>query len=152
MVNVFRLDQRRRWPHNPLGELKLTHFHDLTPHTYSPVSDADTVLNVGWLSHAEAFETGATSDQFHDALASLVARPVILHRGVHLCDLGCDDRPSGNGQIRVLGADRIWDAAPTLVHHYVVGHNYGPPDAFVSAALHGIAVMIESERMQFWPR
>jgi hypothetical protein len=134
-----------------LGGLNLTHFHDLTPHSYSHVSDIDTVLNVGWLSGSEAFETGLTSERFRDALAALVARPVILHRGVHLCYLGCEDRPCGNGQIRVLGSNQIWYSAPTLIHHYVVGHDYRPPDAFISAVLDGIAVMIEPERIPFWP-
>jgi hypothetical protein len=134
-----------------LGGLILTHFADLTPHTYSHVSDTDAVQNVGWLSGSEPFETGATSDAFRDVLATLVARPVILHRGFHTCDLGCDDLPFGNGQIRVLGPDGIWYSAPTLVHHYVVCHNYRPPDAFVSAVRNGIAVTVEPERIPFWP-
>ena len=132
---------------------KLTYFADLSPHTYSTVAQRDTVLNVGWLCGSEPYETGVTSEAFRDALAKLVARPVILHRGVHMCNLAtCTDRETGNGQIRVLGNDGIWYSAPTLVHHYVTHHFYLPPDAFVSAVLHGVAVAIEPHRIHFWPK
>ena len=132
---------------------KLTHFADLSPHTYSAVADGNTVLNVGWLCGAEPHDTGHTSSAFRDALAELVMRPVILHRGVHSCTLAdCNDRKTGNGQIRVLGRDGIWYSAPTLIHHYVTHHNYLPPAAFVSAVLDGVAVMIEPHRIPFWPK
>ena len=131
---------------------ELAHFADLSPHTYSTVAQRDSVLNVGWLCSSEPYETGVTSEAFHDALAELVARPVILHRGAHMCNLAnCTDRTTGNGQIRVLGNDGIWYSAPTLVHHYVTHHDYMPPDAFISAVLHGVAVSIEPDRIRFWP-
>ena len=102
---------------------------------------------------AEPHDTGHTSSAFRDALAELVMRPVILHRGVHSCTLAdCNDRKTGNGQIRVLGRDGIWYSAPTLIHHYVTHHNYLPPAAFVSAVLDGVAVMIEPHRIPFWPK
>ena len=130
----------------------MTHFADLSPHTYSTVADGTTVLNIGWHCGTQPYESGATSVVFQNALADLVSRPVILHRGAHSCNLGCSERPRGNGQIRVLGDDEIWYAAPTLVHHYVVCHDYRPPDSFVSAVLDGIAVMIEPDRIQYWPK
>ena len=107
---------------------------------------------VGWLCGSHPYETGPTPDVFRDALAELVARPVHLHRGAHSCNLKCDDVHLGNGQIRVLGTDRIWYSAPKLVHHYVTCHDYLPPDAFVAAVLYGLAVMIEPDRIQYWPR
>ena len=125
------------------GRPKLTHFADLTPHTYSNVTDGEIVLNVGWLCGSQPYNTGAASREFQTALADLVARPVMLHRGTHACNLGDADCPCGNGQIRVLGLDDIWYSAPTLVHHYVVDHHYLPPLAFISAVLDGVAVMIE---------
>ena len=132
---------------------KLTHFVDLSPHTYSTVAQRDIVLNVGWLCGSEPYETGVTSEAFRDGLAELVARPVILHRGVQMCNLAnCTDRQTGNGQIRVLGNDGVWYSAPTLVHHYITHHDYLPPDAFISAVLHGVAVSIEPDRLRFWSK
>jgi len=130
----------------------LTHFADLSPHTYSNDVVEDTVLNIGWLCGTQSYETGATSIAFRNALDDLVSRPVILHRDAHRCNLGCAEPNLGNGQIRVLGKDQIWYSAPTLVHHYVVCHDYRPPDRFVSAVLDGIAVMIEPDRIPYWPR
>ena len=127
-------------------------FEDLTPHTYSRVTDEHTVLNVGWLCGSQPFVTGTTTQEFQDTLADLVLRQILLHRGAHGCNLGCSNRPYGNGQIRVLGQDQIWYSAPILIHHYVVKHEYRPPDEFVSAVLNGIAVMIEPDRIQYWPR
>ena len=139
--NKYRYFQRLTKTRNPKTfrwATELAHFADLSPHTYSTVAQRDSVLNVGWLCSSEPYETGVTSEAFHDALAELVARPVILHRGAHMCNLAnCTDRTTGNGQIRVLGNDGIWYSAPTLVHHYVTHHDYMPPDAFISAVLHG---------------
>jgi len=132
---------------------KLTYFADLSAHTYSTVTQPDTVLNVGWLCGSKPYETGRTSDAFRDALAELAARPVILHRGVHLCNLvDCPDQHSGNGQIRVQGNDGIWYSAPTMIHHYVTDHDYLPPEAFISAVLCGKAVAIEADRIHYWPK
>jgi hypothetical protein len=36
--------------------------------------------------------------------------------------------------MRVAGSGKVY-AAPTLVHHYVVAHDYRPPDEFIAAVL-----------------
>jgi hypothetical protein len=66
-------------------------------------------------------------------------------RGIHFCDL-CPPaehsassvvsaRARGNAEIRVVGADGTRYAAPTLLHHYVLVHGYGPPQEFVDALM-----------------
>ncbi len=131
--------------------LNLAYFQDLTPYTYSLAAEEHGVLNIGWLCESQPYTTGSTSQEFQDALADLVLRQVMLHRGAHRCDLGCSNYTLGNGQIRVLGRDQQWYSAPKLVHHYVVEHHYRPPDEFISAVLDGIAVMIEPDRIDYWP-
>ena len=42
----------------------------------------------------------------------------------------------GNGEIRVRGEGLVY-AAPALIYHYVVDHNYRPPDEFIAAVLDG---------------
>jgi hypothetical protein len=42
----------------------------------------------------------------------------------------------GDGEIRVIGKSAIY-AAPTLIYHYVVEHQYKPPDEFIEAVLKG---------------
>jgi hypothetical protein len=116
-------------------------FADLTPHSYSPTGGLE-ILNVGWLDEGHPFPVGPTPKAFQDALLELCEHPIILHRGAHACWFcrgKLQDR-TGNGQIRVLGRSGIWYAAPTLVHHYVVRHEYSPPEDFVSAVESPVAV------------
>ena len=106
----------------------MTYVADLTPYLYGLPEPEPDVLNVGWLDVGYPFHRGETSSEFREALSRLVERPILLHRGFHVCDFCPRDRrdnnyPSqGNGQIRVLGRNGIWYAAPTTVHHYVVTH------------------------------
>ena len=116
----------------------MAYFADLTPHTYTPTGDLE-VLNVGWLDEGRPFPVGTTPQEFRDALLDLCRRPILLHRGVHVCWF-CRGGLAGNGQIRVLGPKGTWYAAPTLVHHYVSAHEYSPPADFVGAVLSPVAV------------
>ena len=116
-------------------------FADLTPHTYTPTGGLE-ILNVGWLDEGQSFPVGPTPRAFRDALLELCRQPIILHRGVHRCWFcrGQQEVPAGNGQIRVLSPMAVWYAAPTLVQHYVSGHEYCPPADFVDAVLSPVAV------------
>ena len=42
----------------------------------------------------------------------------------------------GNGEIRVIGNSMLY-AAPALIYHYVIEHNYQPPQEFIDAILTG---------------
>ena len=116
-------------------------FADLTPHTYAPTGGLE-VLNIGWLDEGRPFSVGSTSQEFRDALLALCSRPILLHRGAHRCCYcrGRREDNLGNGQIRVLSPKGVWYAAPTLVHHYVLAHEYKPPADFVDAVLSPAAV------------
>jgi hypothetical protein len=136
----------------------MSYFADLTPHTYTPTGD-QPVLNVGWLDSAYPFCRGETTAEFRHALHQLCQRPIWLARGFHECPfcplvlrwwplanlrvwLWPPARPPrlGNGQIRIKGGAGVWYAAPTLVEHYVVVHQYLPPAEFVQAVLSPAAV------------
>lgn len=130
-----------------LGSLAgMTYFADLTPYQYGLPEPEPDVLNVGWLDVGYPFHRGETSSEFREALSRLVERPILLDRGFHVCNFCPRDRrdnnyPSrGNGQTRVLGRNGIWYAAPTMVRHYVVTHQYQPPPEFVDAVLNPVAV------------
>jgi hypothetical protein len=126
----------------------MSYFADLTPHTYAP-TDGETVLNVGWLDSSYTFPRGDTPAEFRDALYLLCQRPVWVHRGSHVCQFcpqedlrAAHPGQIGNGQVRVKGADGIWYAAPTMVYHYVLEHQYLPPAVFVQAVLFPAAVAV----------
>jgi len=120
------------------------YFPDLTPYEYARTRPQATVLNVGWLSAAHAFSSGTADERLVNALQRLVASPVNLRRGFHLCEF-CPNlsmkmypRPpgtSGNGEIRVAARNGVIYVAPVLVLHYVVAHGYLPPQEFIDAAI-----------------
>jgi len=137
----------------------MAYFKDLTPYEYfsnEPLTPKP--LNIGWLSVEKPFETGATSQKFKDRLLKFCSDEYILvvTRGLHICEF-CNrshklsyerwikkqegrygDKAHaasiGNGEIRVLGKSAIY-AAPALIYHYVLEHQYQPPDEFIEAIL-----------------
>lgn len=130
----------------------MSYFEDLTPYSYN---GNEVLLNVGWLSLTEAFDTGETSIEFREKLFRycLDENIVKVMRGFHECefcglsfsewdknhpDYGNNARwmSIGNGEIRVIGNGVIY-AAPALIYHYVVKHHYIPPQKFIEAVLTG---------------
>ncbi|MCZ8117330.1 MAG: hypothetical protein O9295_04475 [Microcystis sp. LE18-22.4A] len=149
----------------------MTYYKDLTPYEYfarhePPVLRGErmlTTLNVGWLSGNKSYSKGETSQEFKDTLFQLCLDEYIVNiaRGFHVCELcrdisyeqWCVPRYGekthwlniGTGEIRVIGQSAIY-AAPTLIYHYVVEHQYKPPDEFIEAVVTGPSP--ESEEYQ----
>jgi hypothetical protein len=114
----------------------MAHFADLTPYTYChPEEELPDTVNIGWLDPDHPFPTGPTSKEFRDRLELLCGFPVKQTRGVHPCYF-CkgQGRPGSSAEMRVAGDGKVY-AAPSLVHHYVVAHDYRPPDEFIAAVL-----------------
>jgi hypothetical protein len=116
------------------GEL-MTFYRDLTPYEYGEHS----------------FPRATPDSRLVDAVRRLAAHPSNLFRGFHVCEF-CplpfrklsgggtpipDPKPgtTGNGEIRVLGADGVTFVAPVLIVHYITEHQYSPPQQFVDAVL-----------------
>ncbi|MGO9483827.1 MAG: hypothetical protein ACLPX9_04460 [Rhodomicrobium sp.] len=130
------------------------YFPDLTPYCYGRTEPQQDILNVGWLSNAHPFERGTPDARLVSALERLIACPVNLYRGKHLCEF-CPEPPiilrngmrfidpkpgtEGNGEIRVTGEGAITYVAPVLVAHYVSIHGYVPPKQFVQAVLKAVS-------------
>jgi hypothetical protein len=127
------------------------YFADLTPYQYGRAEPQPDVLNVGWLGANQPFSCRPPSENFVTALKELIASPVNLFRGSHLCEF-CPRPPTvlskggipmlnpspgtlGNGEIHVEGASGITYIAPVLILHYVVEHQYFPPQEFIDAVL-----------------
>jgi hypothetical protein len=111
-------------------------FEDLTPYTYMhPEEELSNTLNVGWLERDHPFPTGEMSEEFRAKLGQLCQRRVKQTRGFHPCYF-CkgEGRPTSSAEMRVAHAGKVY-AAPSLVHHYVVAHQYAPPDEFIAAVL-----------------
>jgi hypothetical protein len=126
----------------------MTYYPDLSPYEYGP--DSDGACNVGWLDENYPFPTGTTPTAFHERLLVHCRFEFTVHHcfGFHECQFcpspecpvkvarGDEQVSLGNGEIRVIGTDAVY-AAPTLVYHYVVDHDYLPPEEFVEAVLTG---------------
>ena len=132
------------------------YFPDLTPYEYGQTEPQPNLLNVGWLSAAQAFPVGIPDERLVHALGRLIASPVNLYRGWHICEfcpspptivsprrlrmLDPPQRTMGNGEIRIVAtASGITYVAPVLVLHYVVAHGYLPPQVFIDAVVEATA-------------
>ena len=131
----------------------LIYFEDLTPYSYHGDEGGDNILNVGWLSKDHDYPRGSVPPEFVERLNELIAAPVNLFRGFHICEfcpspntfvskagrrmLEPDPERHGNGEIRVTGDDGVTYVAPVLIRHYVSEHEYRPTQAFINAVLNG---------------
>lgn len=128
------------------------HFEDGTLYTYFGTSPATKEVNIGWLDPAHEYRRGAVSPEVLERLAWLCAYGrVNLTRGIHSCgfcppdaykndaecylivDGGRELHGLGSSEIRVPGVEAIF-AAPNLILHYMLHHDYLPPRDFVTSA------------------
>jgi hypothetical protein len=123
------------------------------------------MLSVGWLDNRHAYNQGATTEEFRKHLFHFCLYPILQTRGTHHCEF-CQPKPHyaayakldgqelwmGSAEIRVVHKGKVY-AAPNLIYHYVVEHNYKPPDEFIEAVLHGLSPDSEEYRSmkdQYW--
>jgi hypothetical protein len=130
----------------------LSHFSNRISRFDTKAMGGKTFLNVGWLDSGHGFKKARLPEnprnsEFLNNLALYVQRPVITHRGFHECDF-CPKRKYpipevhkgqrlklGAGIFAVFGEGKKVFVSPTLIFHYVVAHNYQPPDEFIQAVL-----------------
>lgn len=107
------------------------------------------MLNVGWLATDHSFPTGDVSSEFINCLILMAAHPKNLLRGVHDCEFCNMESPVripatgtgrevvslGMGELHVTSRDGPTYSAPSLIVHYVIAHNYLPPQEFIDAVL-----------------
>jgi hypothetical protein len=121
----------------------MTYSADLTRYKFRQTSEAESALNVGWLSRWRSFHTGPVDQSALEKLLRLCQEPVNRTRGWHRC-LFCGAYPAvmsidgesitlGDAEIRVPGRDGKLYAAPTLICHYIDKHRYCPPQEFLDA-------------------
>lgn len=127
----------------------MSYFEDLTPYTYQSSAVIDGTVNVGWLDIAFPYSRGKVSEEFLDKLWDFLHVRLVILRGPQSCyfcsppeilyiaQRNGEDIKLGFGEIRVLGENGRIYAAPTLVYHYIVAHEYQPPEEFIQAVLTG---------------
>jgi hypothetical protein len=128
--------------------------NDLSPYKSGPDRHLGyEPLAVGWLQRNKSFPTGKSSVEFQQKLLAFCFEEHTVNQAhaVSRCAVGdncprllppveSDGRVAhlGSSEIRVIGENEIY-AAPTLIYHYVMAHNYRPPDEFIAAVLTGPA-------------
>ncbi|WTX00916.1 hypothetical protein OG216_46650 (plasmid) [Streptomycetaceae bacterium NBC_01309] len=143
----------------------MAYIADLSPYTYQDDEHVDVDggvvvfvpryprIAVGWLAAGREISRGAVPSGFVEALIRIKkARRVNPMRGFHSCEFcpapdpfdgwpetvyGGASLSLGNAEIRVPvpQAPRRMFAAPNLVIHYVIGHDYAPPQEFIDAVM-----------------
>ena len=133
------------------------YFEDLSPYRYGTYYGRDRiipineVLNVGWLEDGHDYPKGEVDKDTLQKLKHLLIlypNANIHHKGFHLCDF-CDYADDNLPTITLdqktirLGSRVLWlpspestnltYACPNLIYHYIVDHNYQPPDKFLEA-------------------
>jgi len=125
------------------------YLRDLSPYPYKGVSQFLGTLSVGWLAKQYPYSQGETSEDFKERLFVFCLNHVRQTRGFHVCEF-CTPSPPflvyaqrgdkevwlGSAEIRVVYQGNIY-AAPDLIYHYVIEHQYRPPDEFIEAVLEG---------------
>ena len=125
----------------------MTYYADFTQYEYYAQASNPSTLNIGWLDASHGNPMGSVSDIFLERLWAYCCERVVQSKGFHVCDLcdepqwpclarrGDEELQLGSAEIRVLGKGGIVYAAPDFIYHYVVKHNYKPPDEFIEAVL-----------------
>ena len=114
---------------------------------YGKLPNGLTLRAVGWLERP-GFPTGSVSRDCVDALVALQGG--VFHdgyRGIHSCTLCGKTLPEvrwrgrkvvlkGHGHYLVQLGQIVY-MAPSLLLHYMLDHEYRPPDEFVQAVVQG---------------
>ena len=123
------------------------YFRDLSKYDYHNQFNEEAI-NVGWLGQPHSFETGEVSEEFLERLWAYLRYPVRIFRGFHTCEFcktnkyDClrvkykgEERKVGYYEIRVFSKDGKVYAAPSMILHYIMEHNYMPPEEFINAVI-----------------
>ncbi|MCH0561409.1 hypothetical protein [Streptomyces sp. MUM 16J] len=124
----------------------MTYYPDMSPYSYDET--CRDMLNVGWLASNHGYTKGLVDDRVVEALKILGIAYENQMRGIHHCEFCDAGRPFylagpdgetkvllGSAEIRAVGGDGICYAAPNLILHYIVEHQYCPPEEFCQAAV-----------------
>ena len=111
----------------------MTHIPDLAQCSYLPGSNAG-LLALGWLSRDAVYPQGTVSEEFFQKCSELVRSPwqPFVSAGLHECDLCEFNGPLFSANLFVPFNIYV---APVAIVHYISGHWYVPPAAFIDAVL-----------------
>ncbi|MBQ8188500.1 MAG: hypothetical protein IJZ44_01850 [Lachnospiraceae bacterium] len=108
------------------------------------------VINIGWLGEAGCFPQGNVSDEFLMNLWEYYKCPIFSTRKIYqnekldgywkffVAIFNGREIGLGSSEVRVLDKERgVVYASPNLIIHYIVNHNYCPPQEYIKAVIEG---------------
>lgn len=127
----------------------MSYYKDLSEYMYISNKEKNT-MNVGWLDVEHEYLKGDVTEEFIIALWEYIKYPVHRTRGLH-SNIDLDGGVKyfiakyqgynillGSAEIRVVDTkNNIVYAAPNLILHYVINHQYLPPQSFINAVING---------------
>jgi len=94
-------------------------------------------IKVGWLDEGKPFPKWGDDD--FDKLALLILKleeigPGVYTKGYHHCPFCGNHKSSTQFQIRLKDGKTFYDA-PNMIMHYIIEHEYLPPQEFIDAVM-----------------
>lgn len=106
--------------------------------TFYSLHHFENAQNIGWMNKANDYSKGNVSSEFIENLLLYVKNPFNEIRMVPIKSNSTDFTALGSFEIRVITKDgKQKFAAPSMILHYVIEHNYCPPEEFMSAVING---------------
>lgn len=132
----------------------MAYYEDLTNYEYLDSKyepdESYKVLNIGWIDGLHEFNRGSVPDKFLPSLWEYIIVPVNRTRGLHHdCVLDGQNKTFvakfqkytiklGDSEIRVIDEkNKVVYASPNLILHYIIDHQYCPPQCFIDAVING---------------
>ena len=124
----------------------MPYYPDLSPWSYFGAAEAPKLVAVGWLDSEHTISTGESDELFMDKLIDLLVKPwaPMYLLGFAECPFCTFDTYGITYKDKkiVVGAlnlfvpgDGFLYAAPSMIAHYILAHNYAPPQEFCDAVL-----------------
>jgi hypothetical protein len=123
----------------------MTYFPDLTSCSYFGKAEADKLVAIGWLDEAHPYTQGKVSENILEKLFELLVKPWAPSYFMGYADCpwcGEDYDATYKGHSVQIGALNLFVSGegflyvmPSLAAHYILSHNYVPPQEFCDAVL-----------------
>lgn len=96
-------------------------------------------IKVGWLDKGKPYTKAGNAPETLEKIATLITKleeigPAVFTKGFHVCPFCQGTRSSTQFTIRIKDGKTFYDA-PHMIIHYMLVHDYMPPQEFIDAVM-----------------
>jgi len=96
-------------------------------------------IKVGWLDSTQPYKKAGDDPRTLEKIAALITKleeigPAVFTRGFHVCPF-CRDKTSSTQFTIKIGDGKTFYDAPHMIIHYMLAHDYMPPQEFIDAVM-----------------